>query len=214
MRVHVGVHRVTSTALVTVLLLLSARAPETDAPLPPDAPVRNWRVPVLHTTGLMLVMRGSLSVLYPRDFDPTRVKENLRHLRDSYSHPPEFRAHAPAFEWDGDPWVLNTVGHGLFGSEVYLRTRQCGHGVLPSLLTAAIASTLWEYGVEAWHKRPSAQDLVWTPLAGALLGEGRFRLHHWLATSGGEPPGGARTVLMFVVDPLGEAERRALDTDC
>lgn len=206
---------------VPAAVLLALAPGDTDVPPPPppatlqdDAPRRSWSVPALHTAGVMLGMRVSLSVRWPRDFDPTRVRESLQQLRHSYTRAPDFRPHASAFEWDGDPWFLNTVGHGLFGAEVYTRSRQCGHDPLPSLLATTLASTAWEYGIESWHKQPSAQDLVWTPLAGALLGEGRFQLHRWLSTSHGGHPGAVRTVLMFVVDPLGELERRVLDTDC
>ncbi|MFY0576154.1 DUF3943 domain-containing protein [Cystobacter fuscus] len=71
-------------------------------------------------------------------------------------------------------------------------------------------STRWR----RFHQRPSAVDLVWTPLAGALLGEGRYRLHRALVRGGGQSPGTARKVLFFVVDPLGEAERRLLGAGC
>jgi len=100
--------------------------------------------------------------------------------------------------------------HGAFGSEVYLRSRQCGHGALAALAGTAVVSTLWEYAVEAPYKRPSAIDLVWTPLAGGLvLGEGRFRLYQWLAAGGS-----IRRALRWAVDPLGEFERGALRTRC
>jgi hypothetical protein len=51
-------------------------------------------------------------------------------------------------------------------------------------------------------------DLVWTPVVGGLLGEGRFRLHRWLASRRASP------WLLFAVDPFGEGERRLLRTRC
>lgn len=192
----------------------SAPEPQVSAPTPVDAPRQNWLVPAAHSAGVMLAMRGSLSLLWPRSFDPTRWDENLQQVRRSYTQPPDFRPHSRAFEWDGDPWVLNTVGHGLFGSEIYTRTRQCGHGPVPALLATALVSTMWEYGFEAFHKQPSAQDLVWTPLAGGVLGEGRFQLHRWLQPAPGARAGVVRTVLLFVLDPFGELERRGLGTEC
>ncbi|MDC0712794.1 DUF3943 domain-containing protein [Stigmatella sp. ncwal1] len=188
-------------------------APAPAAVTVPDAPVRTWLVPAAHAAGLMAAMRTSLSLLWPRDFDPSRFRENFRQLRLSYSRPPLFDADQRALEWDGDRWLINTVGHGLFGAEVYARSRQCGHGPGPSLLATTLASTAWEYGVEAFHKQPSAQDLLWTPLVGALLGEGRFQLHRRVR-DGGLTPGPTRTLLLFLLDPLGEAERRALGTRC
>lgn len=195
--------------------LASAPGPRSDVPLAaaPDAPTPNWRVPVAHSAGLLLGMRVALSVAWPRAYDPSRLGESARSLQAAYTHAPEFHRGVPLLESDGDPLLLNTVGHGFFGSEVYGRTRQCGHGPLASLAAAAVASTVWEYGPEALHQRPSALDLVWTPLAGALLGEGRFQLHR-LVRGQGERPGALRQVLLFVLDPLGETERRALGADC
>lgn len=194
--------------------LLSLAPTEPLAPAPDDAPRKSWLVPVAHSGGVMLAMRGSLSLLWPRDFDPTRWRENREQLRRSYTRPPDFRPHSRAFEWDGDPWLLNTVGHGLFGSEVYSRFRQCGHSPVPALIATTVASTVWEYGVEAFHKQPSAQDLVWTPLVGGLLGEGRFQLHRLLRPAPGARAGALRTVLLFTLDPLGEVERRVFKTEC
>jgi hypothetical protein len=110
--------------------------------------------------------------------------------------------------------LLNTVGHGLFGSEVYSRARHCGQSPAAAFLATVVASTAWEYTLEAFHQRPSAVDLVWTPLVGALLGEGRYRLYRALVQGGGQSPGTARKVLFFVVDPLGETERRLLGAGC
>ncbi|HET9449472.1 MAG TPA: DUF3943 domain-containing protein [Aggregicoccus sp.] len=194
--------------------------------LPADAPLRaaapppglseeqpRWTVPVLHSVGVVLGMRAGLSALWPRAYDPSRLREGVRQLGAAYTRPPEFHRGVPLLESDGDPWLLNTVGHGLFGSEVYGRARHCGHSALASLAGAAVASTAWEYSLEALHQRPSALDLVWTPLAGALLGEGRFRLHR-LVRGHGERVGPLRRALLVALDPLGEAERGLLGTDC
>ena len=141
-------------------------------------------------------------------YDPTRFQAEGAQLRLAFTRPPELRAGRNLLESDGDPWWLNGFGHALFGSEIYGRTRQCGHGALGALVATAAATAVWEYGLEAPHKRPSAVDLVWTPLAGAALGEGRFRLHRWLISRG------AAAWLLFAVDPLGEGERRVLGTGC
>jgi hypothetical protein len=186
---------------------------------PADAPLRpvleeegpRWLVPLAHSALLVGGMRVSLSLLWPRAFDPTRLEENLGNFQRALTLPPEFHAGRPLLESDLDPWWLNGVGHGLFGAEVHLRFRQCGHPAWGAALATAAVSTFWEYGVESFHKRPSAVDLVWTPLFGALLGEGRYQLHRLLERQG---PGLGWTVLRTVVDPLGEAERRLVGTGC
>ncbi|WP_257456530.1 DUF3943 domain-containing protein [Archangium lipolyticum] len=191
-------------------------APEVPAPQSPvpSLPARRWDVPLAHTAGLVVGMRASLSLLWPRHYDPSRLREGFSHLREAYTRPPEFHRDLPLLESDGDPWLLNAVGHGLFGSEIYSRARHCGQSPAAAFLATFLASTAWEYTLEAFHQRPSAVDLVWTPLAGALLGEGRYRLHRALVQGGGQSPGAARKVLFFVVDPLGEAERRLLGAGC
>ena len=190
-------------------------------PLPPDAPVlpeldrrARWRVPVTHTASLFIGMRVGLSVLWPRAYDPSRLDASAQHLAAAYTRPPQFRRGAPLLESDGDPWLLNTVGHGLFGAEVYGRFRQCGHAPVAAFLAAATASTAWEYGPEAFHQRPSALDLVWTPVAGALIGELRVTALRALTPSPGARPGPVRAVLRTLVDPLGTLERTVLGTGC
>jgi hypothetical protein len=173
-------------------------------------------VPLAHTGAVLLGMRVGLSVLWPSHFDPLRFDAGLQGLRAAYTRPPEFLPGRPLLESDGDPLVLNTLGHGLFGAEVYGRTRACGHAPGVALLTTAAASTTWEYVLEAPYQRPSALDLVWTPLVGSLLGEGRFQLQQALRL-GASPRarvGGLRGVLLWVVDPLGEVERQVLRTGC
>jgi hypothetical protein len=200
-------------ALAAALLLASADAPSvTELALPPPAtaqpPAPTWAVPAAHTGALFLGMRVTMSLAWPDAYDPTDWDAQREQLRLSFTRPPEFDRRRPLLESDGDPWWLNGVGHALFGSEIYGRTRQCGGGPGAALLAAAAASTAWEYVVESPYQRPSAVDLVWTPLAGALLGEGRYRLQRWLRAR--DPRGW----LLFVVDPLGELERRAFGTKC
>ena len=179
------------------------------APAPPESARQpSWGVPVAHAGVLLLGMRISLGLLWPETYDPTRFGAERRQLEIAYTRPPELRRDRTLLESDGDPAWLNGIGHGLFGSEVYGRTRQCGHGPLAAFLTTAATSVVWEYGLEAPHKRPSAIDLVWTPVVGGLLGEGRFRLHRALRARGSAP------WLLFVVDPFGEAERRVAGSGC
>lgn len=196
--------------LLAVLLALAPAVPDEQLP----APVTSWTVPTAHTAGVLLGMRLSLSLLYPRSFDPTRLRENAAHFKEAYTRPPDYRPGEPLFKSDGDPWALNAVGHGLFGTEVYGRMRQCGHPPATALLWTTGVSVVWEYGVESFHKRPSAIDLMWTPIAGSLLGEGRFRLHRWLSQGGGATLGVLRHAFIWMLDPLGEAERRWLKTKC
>lgn len=179
---------------------------------PDDAPIAHWLVPTLHTIGLMGAMRLSLSILWPDSYPLLEFDAAEKHLREAYTLPPEFDRHRNLFESDGDPWTLNVIGHGLFGSEVYQRFRRCGHGPWAALLATTVASTAWEYGPEALHQRPSAIDLSLTPVLGIALGEARFQLFR-AARGDSQETGALRRMLMILIDPLGEAER-ALGTEC
>jgi hypothetical protein len=175
----------------------------------------SWTVPALHGASTLLAMRTAASVLWPRAYDPTRVSDQLANLGRAFTAPPEFRRDRPLLQSDGDPWAINVFGHAAFGSEIYARTRACGHGPVAAFAATAAASVAWEYVLEAPYKRPSALDLAWTPVVGGLLvGELRFRAHHWLSGSGNVLPAFLRDVLMISVDPFGELERRVFHTRC
>ncbi len=190
--------RAPTAALCLVGLLASPRAEA-------QARTESWLVPSLHAAGLFAAQRVGAMLLWPHAFSLEDGDRDLRFLREAYTQPPVFDARRRFFEWDGDRWSINLWGHGLMGSELYLRARRCGHGALASLAFTAAASAVWEYGVEVWNAHPSANDLVWTPLGGALIGE--MRLVVWEAARG--LPRGARALVRAVVDPLGELERAA-----
>jgi hypothetical protein len=158
-----------------------------------------WGPPIAHAAILLTTLRGFESVLYPLPF--AQADDVPRHYADAYTKLPIFDTHAPAFEWDHDPWTINVIGHGLMGSELYIHARMCNFGWPGSFAFAAIASTTWEFGFEASGVRPSAWDLVYTPIAGLLLGEARFQLARVKA-------------LRPIVDPFGELGRSVLKSPC
>jgi hypothetical protein len=191
-------------------LLAQRAAQTTDARLDP-APAAElehsrWLVPSAHALGLMLTMRVGAAIIWPDPFADVSWKRLSQSYSAAYSQPPKWDGSQRAFEWDGDPWPVNVVGHGLFGSELFMRARTCRHGIPVSFLFTTLGSAVWEYGVEASAVRPSALDLWYTPVAGALLGELRFL--GWNAARGLQRRGLRRT-LMIVFDPLGELERAA-----
>jgi hypothetical protein len=191
-------------AVVTALALTVSLAPS--AARAQERPGReSWLVPSLHAVGLLTAERVGAMLVWQHAFSLEDTDRDLRFVREAYTSPPLFDPHRRFFEWDGDRWSINLWGHGLMGSELYLRARQCGHGALPSLAFTAAASAFWEYGVEVWNAHPSVNDLLWTPLGGALLGE--LRLVVWEAAA--RLPRGVRAVVRVVVDPLGELERVA-----
>jgi hypothetical protein len=100
--------------------------------------------------------------------------------------------------WDRDPWPINYIAHPLQGAVFFnsLRSQNC------SFLTSAAFNLfhtyLWEYVIEAVMERPSAQDLIITPVTGIALGE----LFHFLTKKmkrGGFSTG--EKILVTVINP-------------
>ena len=154
----------------------------------------NFVVPIAHDLGLMTVMRITEAIIWPDPF--ARTQWFGAKYEDTFTKAPLFPDH--------DSILINVGGHALFGSELYLRARQCRFGWAGSLAFAAAASAVWEYAFEGNGVRPSAHDLVWTPMSGILFGE--LRHIAWRSVSPDSP-------IRWIVDPLGEGER-ALGTGC
>ena len=189
--------------MVLALLLATAAIPADPAP----AGDPGTRVVAAHSAAVLLGMRVGSALLWPADYGPGALQKAPGHLREAITRPPLFRTDRSLLESDGDPWAVNVFGHGLFGSEIYLRSRQCGGGPLEAFAWTAGTSVAWEYAVEGSVKRPSAIDLAWTPLVGGLLfGELRFRAWRSL---GGDDPGLLRRIGRALLDPLGSLERAA-----
>ena len=181
-----------------------AHAPSPSLVAPARAPSPNVVVPALHGLALMTVMRATESVLWPDPF--ARTQSFGARYEEAFTEPPKLDTRQPLLRWDGDPLVVNAVGHGLFGSELYLRARQCHLGWGGALAFAAATSAVWEYGFEANGVRPSAQDLVYTPLMGLALGELRYVVY---GVAGRVESPAARGTIRALVDPFGELERAA-----
>jgi hypothetical protein len=171
---------------------------------PASVPKLNLEIPLLHTAALFFTMRATEAALWPHPFARVTLRSWGQHYRAALTRPPLFDADARAFEWDHDRWTLNVLGHGLLGSELYFRPRRCGASALGALAFATGASIAWEYAFEGNGVRPSALDLVYTPLAGLVLGEGRY--WGWRA-AGAISNRPLRVALRILFDPLGEWER-------
>jgi hypothetical protein len=199
--------------VVTAALVAAMGSAAPSVPRPPDplaSPHPRWSEPVVHTLALLTVMRATEAYLWPDPFASTSLSTVGAHYREAYTKPPLFDPSERPFQWDHDRWTINVFGHALFGSEVHVRARQCDFGLLGALAFTTVTTITWEYGVEASGVRPSALDLVYTPLAGLVLGEARYWIFR--QTSSITSPT-TRGVLRALVDPFGELER-AIGTKC
>ena len=170
----------------------------------------SWVVPSLHALGMMTGMRVTEAYLWPEPFAETERFVLASHYHEAFTKPPLWDSSRPLFEADGDRWQINVIGHGLFGSELFLRARTCGKPVWQALLFTGLASAAWDYGFEANGVRPSGLDLLLTPAAGLMLGEARY--FTW-SSARRLKRGALRSVLSALVDPLGDLER-TLGTPC
>lgn len=103
--------------------------------------------------------------------------------------------------FDNDHWTFNYLAHPLAGSEYYLIARNRDANWWQSTLYSIAASTFWEYVTEGYYERPSIQDLIITPLSGAILGEARYQAKKSLLDKDGRARGW-RKVFVIVLDPM------------
>lgn len=85
-----------------------------------------------------------------------------KHYTTAYTQPPVI---------DKDDWFTNYVEHPYGGAFNYNMLRSQGAPIWQSFLFTTLHATLWEYVIEASEERPSIQDLIVTPIGGALFGE-------------------------------------------
>lgn len=163
-----------------------------------------WSVVATHHHAVMLGMRLTEVWLWPEPFADTNASRIARRHRDAFARAPKWRSDASWFEWDGDRWWINVVGHSLFGSELYIAARRCEFSPIAAFASAAVGSAVWEYGYEASGVRPSALDLVYTPLSGVVLGELRHWVYHRADNLSAGP---VRGLIQLLMDPLGSIER-------
>lgn len=109
--------------------------------------------------------------------------------------------------WDGDKFIFNFILHPYGGAAYYMSARSCGFNSWGSFLYGFCISTFfWEYGVEAFNETPSVQDLVITPVVGAVLGEGFYHVKRHIVSHGyrllGSPVLGG--IVAFFMDPVNE----------
>lgn len=113
--------------------------------------------------------------------------------RDNVSHP----------VWDEDRWWINYILHPYWGGTYYIRARERGLDRMQSFLYSALLSSLFEYGAEALAEPVSAQDLIVTPVAGALVGEYLLApLQQRIRAKQGTLDWSDKA-LLFAIDPLG-----------
>lgn len=190
---------------------LDARAPmmQVGAPVPApddDGPRRdplasspNWRGASRDAWYFLSYQVVGVGVLYlaPESFtgwtDEDKENYNFVKWRDNVANP----------VWDDDVWYVNYILHPYWGSAYYIRARERGLSPTQAFWYSAILSAMWEYGAEALAEPVSIQDLIVTPVFGALVGQ--YVVTPWriaILSKPGELHWSDRVVLVLT-DPLG-----------
>jgi hypothetical protein len=134
-----------------------------DEPEDAAAPGPDW-VGLARDTGLLIGYQAvAIGVLFllPEDVSNWNGKS---HGAEQWVH----NVSRPTF--DDDSWWINYLAHPYVGAMYYIRARERGFGPWSSFAYSAFASAAYEFGVEAFFEKPSIQDLIVTPIGGALLG--------------------------------------------
>jgi hypothetical protein len=78
------------------------------------------------------------------------------------------------WEWDNDRFGVNFIGHPYSGTLSYNAGRSNGYNYYQSFCFAFGGSLMWEYFFE--NTRPSYNDIIYTPINGAFIGEILYRI--------------------------------------
>lgn len=108
---------------------------------------------------------------------------------------------------DKDNFVFNYILHPYGGAAYFMSARSLGFSFYYSFLySAAVSTFFWEYGIEAFMEIPSIQDLIITPIAGTLMGEGFYRLKRSIVANGYTLFGSSflGNVVAYLIDPVNE----------
>jgi len=202
-----------SVCLSTVLALLLACLPAAamaamSSPAPgselatPGAPAEPDRAGLRRDTSFLLSYQvGTVAVLY---LLPESVTNWTEEQRSEYSLKTWWdNVRSP--QWDTDDFYLNYVLHPYWGAAYYVRSRERGYDERASLWYSFAMSAAFEFGVEALFEEPSIQDIIVTPVAGAILGEYfmgvRSRTQALYAP--GEPMAFRHRAVLALTDPIG-----------
>ncbi|MEN8192426.1 MAG: DUF3943 domain-containing protein [Bacteroidota bacterium] len=116
-----------------------------------------WGSVCVGMLGALMLMPSSVT-----KWEEGYIDNAMENLNRAFTEPPV---------WDEDHWEINYIGHPVAGAFYYNTIRAQEGSILNSFLFSAFMSTGWEYVYEGVAERPSIQDLIVTPVAGAILGE-------------------------------------------
>lgn len=164
----------------------------------PPAESPDWRGIKWDTAYFVAYQFAAVVILY---LAPEKLSGWSQEDKENYSFS-KWKENVSNPVWDDDEWWVNYILHPYWGATYYIRARERGLKQSHSFWYAVLLSTLYEFGAEAMFEPVSIQDLVVTPVAGALLGEYLFSpIREWVRAKD-QLYWSDKTVL-FITDPLG-----------
>src|SRR6056297_47395 len=122
---------------------------------------------------------------------------------DDWEYQPTFQGFsqkvADGTEFDANNFSTNVAGHIYSGSLYYTSARSNGYSFFESSLFALGGSLMWEYFGE-YKERASTNDMIFTTMGGALLGESLTQTSLFVERSFRQSMG--RDVLVFLLNPM------------
>ena len=173
----------------------------------PFTPVEPDRAGLRRDTSFLLSYQvGTVVVLYML---PESVTNWTEEQRSDYSLNSWWK-NVRSPQWDSDDFYLNYVLHPYWGAAYYVRARERGFDERDSSWYAFAMSSAFEFGVEALFEEPSIQDIIVTPVAGAILGEYFMdvRARTQALYDPGEPMEFRHRALLALMDPIGAINRQ------
>lgn len=111
---------------------------------------------------------------------------------------------------DSDDFYINYILHPYWGAAYFVRARERGYSDVESFWYAVLLSSAYEFGAEALFEEPSIQDIIVTPVGGALVGMYFMNVRDNIRER--EIALGKRTTkdrwLWVLTDPLGSLNRK------
>jgi hypothetical protein len=157
---------------------------------------RNLAIGMAGTMGVLWAMPGTVT-----GWDKDKIRNNPQGIfaeyRDNVRRGPVY---------DKDDGYFNYIAHPAAGAAYYTLSRHNGKTPLESFGYAFAMSTFfWEYGFEAFAEIPSIQDLIITPVVGAILGEVAYQYEQKIRNSSGKLLGSKSlgSAALLILNPAG-----------
>ncbi len=105
--------------------------------------------------------------------------------------------------FDDNRFSTNGIVHPVAGAIYYQIARGNGLGPGASFASSFLASAVWEYFTE-FREKPSINDLILTPMGGAVIGEATYRVGRMFAAGRPSVPNCIGAMVFSLVATLNE----------